>query len=53
MKNDTSKNYDILADLINMELVTSLELLDLFINWHGLESLTDEFMEFVKDEIGY
>lgn len=51
--NNYNENYDTLADLIDMELITSEQVLDLFTNWHGLQSLTDEFMEFVQDETGY
>lgn len=46
-------NYDTLAEMIKMDLINAEQVLNLFVNWHGLESLTNDFMEFVKEEINY
>lgn len=53
MKNNTMDNYELLEELANDGVISVNEMLELFINWHGLESLTEEFMEFVKRETGY
>ena len=53
MKNNTMSNYVLLEELAIDGVISANEMLDLFVNWHGLESLTTDFMEFAKDEIEY
>nr|DAU50848.1 MAG TPA: Sporulation inhibitor A [Caudoviricetes sp.] len=48
--NDTQKNYNILLDAIKTNNISAEDLLDAFTNWHGLQLLDDDFIEFLKDE---
>lgn len=48
--NDTQKNYIILLEAIKTNNISAEELLDAFTNWHGLQLISDDFMEFLKDE---
>lgn len=48
--NDTQRNYDILLDAIKANNISAEELLDAFTNWHGLQLIDDDFMEFLEDE---
>ena len=47
---DTQKNYNILLDAIKTNNISAEDLLDAFTNWHGLQLLDDDFMEFLEDE---
>ena len=53
MNNNNMNNYVLLEELAIEGVISVNEMLDLFVNWHGLESLTTDFMEYVKDEIEY
>lgn len=49
--NDTQKNYNILLDAIKTNNISAEDLFDAFTkNWHGLQLLDDDFIEFLKDE---
>lgn len=48
--NDTQRNYEILLEAIKTNNISAEELLDAFTNWHGLQLIDDDFMEFLKDE---
>lgn len=48
--NDTQKNYNILLEAIKTNNISAEELLDAFTNWHGLQLIEDDFIEFLKDE---
>ena len=48
--NDTDKNYRILLEAIKTSGISAEDLLDAFTNWHGLQLLDDDFMEFLEDE---
>lgn len=48
--NDTSKNYDILATMIDDLNLTAENILQAFTNYHGMQLMTDDFMQFVNDE---
>lgn len=50
--NDTQKNYETLLEVIKANNISAEELLDAFTNWHGLQLIDDDFMEFLEDE-GY
>ena len=51
MKTNNMFNYQLLEELSIAGVISANEMLDLFVNWHGLESLTEEFIEFIQDEI--
>lgn len=48
--NDTSKNYDILATMIDDLNLTAENILQAFTNYHGMQLMTDDFMQFINDE---
>lgn len=48
--NDTKKNCNILLEAIKTNNISAEDLLDAFTNWHGLQLLDDDFIEFLKDE---
>lgn len=48
--NDTQKNYSILLEAIKTNAIGAEDLLDAFTNWHGLQLIDDDFMEFLEDE---
>lgn len=48
--NDTQKNYSILLEAIKTNNISAEGLLDAFTNWHGLQLIDDDFMEFFEDE---
>lgn len=48
--NDTQKNYETLSEVIKTNNISAEELLDAFTNWHGLQILSDDFMEFLEEE---
>lgn len=48
--NDTKKNYNILLEAIKTNNISADDLLDTFTNWHGLQLLDDDFIEFLKDK---
>lgn len=50
--NNYNKNYDTLADLVENYQLTAEQVLDIFIYWHGKESITSDFIDHVKEEIG-
>lgn len=47
--NDTKKNYNILLEAIKINDISAEDLLDAFTDWHGLQLLDDDFMEFLKE----
>lgn len=48
--NDTQKNYNILLDAIKINNISAEDLLNAFTDWNGLQLLSDDFIEFLKDE---
>lgn len=50
MMNDTNNNYRILLEAIKTNDISAEDLLDAFTNWHGLQLLDADFIEFLKDE---
>ena len=52
MNNDTVKNYEKLTFLLELFTLSNNEILDLFTNYQGMQILTDDFIQFVCDEIG-
>lgn len=50
MMNNTQKNYETLLEAIKENGISAEELLGAFTNWHGLQLIDDDFMEFLKDE---
>lgn len=48
--NDTQKNYNALLEAIETNNISAGDLLNAFTNWHGLQLLDDDFIEFLKDE---
>lgn len=48
--NDTQRNYETLLEAIKTNNISAEELLDAFTNWHGLQLIDDDFMEFLEDE---
>lgn len=47
---DTQDNYNTLLESIETNNISAEDLLDAFTNWHGLQLLSDDFIEFLKDE---
>lgn len=50
MMNDTTKNYNIIEQAIEENDISAVEVLDAFVNWHGMQLLDDEFVEFLSEE---
>lgn len=48
--NDTQRNYEALLEAIKTNNISAEELLNAFTNWHGLQLIDDDFMEFLEDE---
>lgn len=48
--NDTQRNYETLLEAIKTNNISAEELLNAFTNWHGLQLIDDDFMEFLEDE---
>ena len=48
--NDTQKNYETLSEAIRENGISAEELLNAFTNWHGMQILSDDFMEFLEEE---
>lgn len=48
--NDTQKNYNILLDAIKINNISAEDLPNAFTGWNGLQLLSDDFIEFLKDE---
>lgn len=48
--NDTQKNYSTLLEAIETNNISAEELLNAFTNWHGLQLIDDDFIEFLEDE---
>lgn len=50
--NDTQRDYETLLEAIKTNDIGAEEeeLLDAFTNWHGLQLIDDDFMEFLEDE---
>lgn len=46
----TTKNYRILKSYIDDLHLSAEDMLNLFTNYHGLQIMTDDFMQFVNDE---
>lgn len=49
--NDTSKNYNILSEYIDKFNLTAEQVLNLFVNYHGMQLMSDDFTQFINDEI--
>lgn len=49
--NNTSKNYETFADMINDLGLAAEQVLKLFTEYHGLQLITDDFIEFINNEI--
>lgn len=50
MMNDTQRNYETLLEAIKTNNISAEELLNAFTNWHGLQLIDDDFMEFMEEE---
>lgn len=50
MINDTKNNYRILLGVIEISDISAEDLLNIFMNWYGLQLLNDDFIKFLKDE---
>lgn len=48
--NDTQRNYETLLEAIETNNISAEELLNAFTNWHGLQLIDDDFIEFLEDE---
>lgn len=48
--NDTQNNYNILLEAIQTNNISAENLLNAFTDWNGLQLLSDDFIEFLKDE---
>lgn len=48
--NNTHKNYETLSEAIKTNNISAEELLDAFTNWHGMQILSDDFMESLEEE---
>lgn len=48
--NNTQRNYETLSEAIKENGISAEELLDAFTNWHGMQILSDDFMEFMEEE---
>ena len=49
---NTSANYETVVDYINEYNLTGEQVLDLLTNYHGLQIMTNDFVEYTKDELG-
>lgn len=49
ISNDGANNYNILSDLIERENLTGIDVLDILTDYHGLQLLTKDFMENLRD----
>lgn len=49
--NNTDYNYKIIDDAITNGIINTNQMLDLFTNYYGLQILSNDFMEFVKNEL--
>lgn len=49
---DTSKNFTMLEEMIENNDLSGTDVLQLFTDYHGLDLIREDFMEFVEDE-GY
>ena len=48
--NNTTKNYETLVDMIENLNLTAEEIVQLFTNYHGMQLIEDDFIEFVNNE---
>ena len=51
--NNYHKNYDVVFDLIEYHQLTPEQVMNIFIYWHGRESITSDFIDHVREEITY
>lgn len=51
--NDTSENYDLLAELIEKDNLSGKEVLDMFTDYFGLQLCSKDFIENLGDCEGY
>lgn len=51
--NDTSENYDLLAELIEKDNLSGKEVLDMFTDYFGLQLCSKDFIENLRDCEGY
>ena len=49
---NTSANYETVVDYINEYNLTGEHVLDLLTDYHGLQIMTNDFVEYTKDELG-
>ena len=47
---DTSKNVEAFYEKIEQLGLDSNEVVQLFCNWHGVQSFTEDFMQYVANE---
>ena len=47
---DTSKNVEAFYEIIEQLGLDSNEVVQLFCNWHGVQSFTEDFMQYVANE---
>lgn len=51
MKTKQMYNYERILEMVDYGLIDAEKMLEMFVNWHGLESLTDRFMKHIDDEL--
>ena len=51
--NDTSENYDLLAELIEKDNLSGKEVLDMFTDYFGLQLCSKDFIENLRGCEGY
>lgn len=44
------ENYSVIEQAIEENNVSAVEVLNAFVNWHGMQLLDDEFVEYLKEE---
>lgn len=48
--NNAQRNYVTLLEAIKTNNISAEELLNEITNWHGVQLIDDDFMEFLEDE---
>lgn len=48
--NNTIENYNVIEQAIEENNISALEVLNAFVNWHGMQLLDDDFVEFLREE---
>lgn len=50
---DTTKNFDVFLEIIELNNLSAEDVLRMFTNYHGLQLLTQDFLEDLRDCEGY